>query len=1688
MLAAVERIAASVGDGAHPAADDLAALAAWQAGVAAAADILKADLAGFRLADLTAAADEFDRRAAERGHAELARVLADIAAADVTRCPPLSGVAERARGLEPSNMPEELRAAFRALHRLMTTSAAADAAPADAELVLGEFGMPVLLTAVGALHRAPGAAATDAAAPAEPETPAEPEMPAETQVQTLADEPARLEAADQQDQQDPPGADVPPGAVVPAAAHLPEVIDLPDIPSGPEIDADGPEARIAAALAAGRPGLAYWYTVAYALPAPVQAAFEVLALSEAVTMEGDDASVRIRELLKDFDATAVEAGGPCYLNVLAAGAARALLRMPFSPCAEVLDDALWLLGEDGAHDFLRAVKDARDVGFDLNRLDHALKRSVAEYVQQRDEALANLATVLTAVRGANIRFFRATQVLKKIVGEAGKVGRPVARVLAEPDGVTGAEELLAELRDVRAIDRLIDETDQRMNPVAARRAPIVSHARDLIRSNLGDILDALRGYVEAAGALAARRRTITSDQLPGAVDAMRKTTAEPGGDPPATPAASIGYFALTRVRQWIRDALRDGRGTPAAPDLSIYGDLIRGFELDWRPDGTVELVSVTPQALDALADRLPRDAYLGFVAKDDHLGAARIIEEARAQGQAELAVQLAARQPDDQRSSRERLRQLADKAARELAHALYSALLSDSQSTELQGELERYRNPDVQDFPQARRHLDAIIVEVERARTQRIDEARQQLAELDCSGADRDRIRAQLDVGDLVTALEFVSLLKSGKELPAEVPTDESFTDFWPEFVQGAHEASGRGDGTDPGWLEKRLQHGGEISGVWLLPRESDQVIEAGLKGWVKLARIRRGHGWEVALKDVLTLLGLGVKGRIPDNLYDSVRRIWSGEIRAGINGNALVPAYGSVSDGSYQLLLCWGKRSPETLVELPEELPRKSPAVVLYFNTLSQRERRKLAEYSRSKHRGSAMVVIDNAVIAFLTSRTEPRMQATMALTLPFTAINPYTPFVLGDVPRELFYGRAKELAAVQDANGPLYVYGGRQLGKSALLKTATREFAATDAKRRSVYLDLKGEGIGTRREPDDLWTVLMPYLRLAEVIDDKVSAKAPPDAVVDAIRRWLEADGDRRLLLLLDEADAFLETDARPREGKGADSRFANVYRLKNLMDRSARRFKPVFAGLHKVQRFHSVSNGPMGHVGAEILIGPLPPAEAYKLVVEPLAAIGYRIQKPDVVWRLLAYTNYQASLIQLFCDALVRRMHHRALAQTAPPTEITDSDIEQVYSDPEVRRWIASRFELTLDLDKRYRVVAYTTAWLTNTTDRQVFDSVALYDECKYFWPAGFADLSLDDFAAYLDEMVGLGVLVRTYADEYGIRSPNVIRLLGSPAEIERKLEESASLEVDALFDPAVFRRALGGDQDRRSPLTEQQAQQVLEGREAPDGRAQVHAVLGSRALGLDRVAEALRDAAPEDYDVRVVTCETVHAEIGALARARGGWQHVVLDLSGAVEGEQRTAVRRLHQFVSNGERRSGSCLVPPSAGWLWDSDLPDVRVRRVRIRPWTQDTLRAWAPDCVYPLSTAEQRHLLLADTGGWPQLVEAAVRAARRGSPETARQEALKRLAGGQATQEFLRSVGMPADPVTTAVARAAAIMCDEIAFDDLAPLVEEEAAAADRGTVSAAAGRLLDLGVLSNGGSSDSYLINPLIARLLSPR
>ncbi len=261
-----------------------------------------------------------------------------------------------------------------------------------------------------------------------------------------------------------------------------------------------------------------------------------------------------------------------------------------------------------------------------------------------------------------------------------------------------------------------------------------------------------------------------------------------------------------------------------------------------------------------------------------------------------------------------------------------------------------------------------------------------------------------------------------------------------------------------------------------------------------------------------------------------------------------------------------------------------------------------------------------------------------------------------------------------------------------------------------------------------------------------------------------WLNDHDDGRILLLLDEADAFLAKDLT--------EDFSVAKRLKGLMDDTQRRFKVVFCGLHNVLRNTERANHPLAHLGTPVCVGPLLENgelnQARHLVRDPLAAVGYEFESDNLVTSILLWTNYYPSLIQLYGKALLA--HLRQVPSREVPHIVTAGDIQAVFARDQFREQIRNRFSLTLQLDQRYEVIAYVMAHeLQGAHARQAegLSSKRLKERTEEFWPEGFK-IPKREFDTLLDELCGLGVLRRRPTDSgsgrYVFRNPNVLRLLG------------------------------------------------------------------------------------------------------------------------------------------------------------------------------------------------------------------------------------------------------------------------------------------------------------------------------------
>src|SRR5690606_18679400 len=152
------------------------------------------------------------------------------------------------------------------------------------------------------------------------------------------------------------------------------------------------------------------------------------------------------------------------------------------------------------------------------------------------------------------------------------------------------------------------------------------------------------------------------------------------------------------------------------------------------------------------------------------------------------------------------------------------------------------------------------------------------------------------------------------------------------------------------------------------------------------------------------------------------------------------VPFFGSFASGRYRIVCLWDRPSIDVILNRVGTTIKGRPALVLYFGRMTERSRRALAQEARRKRQ--SFLLIDETLVTFLTAEPGSRLPSMFACCLPFTWSDPYVT-TASIVPAELFYGRRDELRKVVDPRGACFVYGGRQLGKTALLRHAERTFS---------------------------------------------------------------------------------------------------------------------------------------------------------------------------------------------------------------------------------------------------------------------------------------------------------------------------------------------------------------------------------------------------------------------------------------------------------------------------------------------------------------------------------------------------------------------------------------------------------------------------------------------------------------------
>lgn len=949
----------------------------------------------------------------------------------------------------------------------------------------------------------------------------------------------------------------------------------------------------------------------------------------------------------------------------------------------------------------------------------------------------------------------------------------------------------------------------------------------------------------------------------------------------------------------------------------------------------------------------------------------------------------------------------------------------------------------------------------------------------------RDRLRELVERDELGAAEEYLHRARAGGTSPEEASALHE-----PDGLLGAILAD------FPGGVTAGIAHmvrKGESRGVLDFSRidEADRSsIADALDAWIALGHQERPASLEQALFPVLRLLGLIPRAvqRTPELRSASTVNYWYVDIDGESSGYAYVPEYGSRSSQRRRFMLCWADDLPVSQLWTLARTNARSdePVYVLYFGTLSTKARIDLARHARSTN-GQGVVVIDAPVMLRCALEARQSFDVTMRAVLPYAAPNPYNPNLLAGMPIEMFYGRRAERDKVKSLNGTSIISGGRRFGKTALLRSAQQELASeTD-----IVVDvivIQDVAAPPKEDPAELWPRLAARLIEKHVLDEG----NPPTAegVCGGIRAWLAANPLKKLLVMLDECDFFLRSDA--------NNGFTNVVHLRNEMGDSEGRFKVVFSGLQHVARYRSLPNQPLSHFPEPLVIGPLDATSASDLVRRPLHAIGWSIT-PAQVDRIVTYCACNPSVIQLACANLLGRLYKEDVSELAP-WDIPDPVVDELLRSPEVRLGVRDRLFRTLDLDDRYKLLAYLLAWRANTHGLgEPITPAELRRMALDWWPDGFGSQRADDVRALCDELVGLGVFAGDAENGYRMLSPGMVRIIGDIEEITEELIQAENYDKDRAVGAAGSRMKLGAAGEHRySPLTAAQLADVIGA-----GRTQLRVVVGSRATRVDAVPRALTAAAaryPKSY-------ATV-SEVGTLRNWRESMRapsngHLVVVSDMTVRGSETSweqsieSARRRGATRTERGTRSAVLVAGPDHRWLLrrlvdrpdgiHGDLADVAVALGRI---DAQSLQAWDHIEELDLPSASRQRKLLEVTGGWPFLVERVLsQRVVMGGFDHSLEAVEAHLSTAEGAEELVAAVGLdPGDPDQPADPGLVAVFDRLVATDwteslsDLAGLLELDDALEGEDDPTEAVTILAMLGALS-GDDERLFRVEPVLAR-----
>jgi hypothetical protein len=492
------------------------------------------------------------------------------------------------------------------------------------------------------------------------------------------------------------------------------------------------------------------------------------------------------------------------------------------------------------------------------------------------------------------------------------------------------------------------------------------------------------------------------------------------------------------------------------------------------------------------------------------------------------------------------------------------------------------------------------------------------------------------------------------------------------------------------------------------------------------------------------------------------------------------IAAFGTKLGKMLCIIELFDQLEPSSIVDIVRRIRIKELPLIVFLNGfLTIAQRRQLAMlFLKDGNNQREFVFVDWILLLHLASQSkEERIRVMLACAIPYTGAHQlFLAHSAISVADEMYIGRKEEIRQISAKNGPIIVYGGRQLGKTAVLIRARNLFHNPKNEYYGVYADCK-ECVNETLFVESLTKEIG---KSDIVLPDSTSIMTIKSLCAE-LDKWLNKNKNRQLLLLIDESDKIFGALAK---AKNLDAALIEFERLM----RDTGQFKFVFAGLHKVCSIKH--NNTAGHFGNPICIRPLSQSDAYKLLTRPLRFLGFKTDDDSIV-RLLGNTVYYPGVVhfvgQEIVNILINDYSAHYKESENPPYQLEDGQIGAIMRSKDLSSKIAAQIRMTLEVDDSYYLLALCIALLYYLDEQNRSNGYTIKEilDCADAFDVGILKKMRDNDTEcknLLSELCEMSILF-VKNDRYRFRLSRFLNIIGKDADaIENQIQIKQRNEQD------------------------------------------------------------------------------------------------------------------------------------------------------------------------------------------------------------------------------------------------------------------------------------------------------------------